>query len=360
MTRLTDGQVAELGLAAWRERYPPARLGARARRRLPAGQRGSLFAPATRYCPECLAGDGSAIQESFGGPWLKAWHLPVVFACPAHQRLLEHRCPDAARPSSGSGAGLSCTPARDAGWPGCTPPSAGRYSSRARRQAHPSPLLRARLDQTEPRRQASPGLLALQDKILGLLDPDGPASTVSAGMPASPASYFADLRALGLLACSTWPAARHLSPSEDTAAPSTSTSPRSGSRSRTAGELPPSWPAHPPPLDAAASAGLAYIADRILGGSPDDVREQLRQLLPSSTRKASRTYWARWVTRRQSRAPRACKTAYDPLLRRFTKAGGQPQGRRDAVLVPALGTREHSRPSSPKTGTNATSRRSPM
>ena len=63
----------------------------------------------------------------------------------------------------------------------------------------------ARLDQTRRRRQASPRLIALQDKILGLLDPDGPASTLSAGMPASPASYFADLRALGLLACSTWP-----------------------------------------------------------------------------------------------------------------------------------------------------------
>jgi hypothetical protein len=62
------------------------------RRRLPM-DKWALFAPATRYCPECLAGDGSAVQESFGSPWLKAWHLPVVFACPAHQRLLEHRCP---------------------------------------------------------------------------------------------------------------------------------------------------------------------------------------------------------------------------------------------------------------------------
>jgi hypothetical protein len=76
----------------------------------------------------------------------------------------------------------------------------------------------ARLDHAGPRQQASPELLALQGKILRLLDPDGPASTVSAGLPAPPGSYFTDLRALGLLTCSTWPAARHLSPSEETAA----------------------------------------------------------------------------------------------------------------------------------------------
>ena len=42
----------------------------------------------------------------------------------------------------------------------------------------------ARLDQTGSRRPASPGLTALQDKILGLLEPGGPASTLSAGQPA--------------------------------------------------------------------------------------------------------------------------------------------------------------------------------
>ena len=74
MTRLTDGQVTGLGLDAWQERYPlPDWTPGKGRRR--PMDMWSLFAPATRYCPECLAGDGSAIQESFGGPWLKDWHL---------------------------------------------------------------------------------------------------------------------------------------------------------------------------------------------------------------------------------------------------------------------------------------------
>ena len=101
MTRLDAGQVAQLGMSAWRERYAPVVIsgpehdGTGWRRRLNSEL---VLAPVTRYCPDCLAGDGSAIQESFGGPWLKTWHLPVVFACPAHQRLLEHLCPECGQP----------------------------------------------------------------------------------------------------------------------------------------------------------------------------------------------------------------------------------------------------------------------
>lgn len=140
MTRLTDSQALALGLAAWRERYPlPAAWAPVARRRLPADA-WSLFAPATRYCPECLAGDGSPVQQSFGGPWLKTWHLPVVFACPAHRRLLDglvrefpHHTNEATWSTAAPNAAKTSTPADPltpscppCGWPGCTPPSAGQ------------------------------------------------------------------------------------------------------------------------------------------------------------------------------------------------------------------------------------------
>jgi hypothetical protein len=85
-------------------------------------------------------------------------------------------------------------------------------------------------------------------------------------------------------------------------------------------------------MDAAASGGLAHIADRVLAGSPDEVREQLRLLLPASTRKASRTSWALRVIRSAAPCSEGLQAAYAPLLRAFTKAGGQPQGRRNAVL----------------------------
>jgi hypothetical protein len=102
MTRLTAGQAAQLSLGCRQGRYPlPATGpgGTAASRRTLTSQ--PVFIPATRYCPGCLAGDGSAIQESLGGPWLKEWHLPVVFACPAHQHLLEHLCPECGQPVHG-------------------------------------------------------------------------------------------------------------------------------------------------------------------------------------------------------------------------------------------------------------------
>jgi TniQ len=334
MTRLTDGQVTGLGLAAWQERYPlPAWMPGK-RHTLPA-DRWALFAPATRYCPECLTGDGSPVQKSFGGPWLNAWHLPVVFACPAHQRLLEDRCPEcghAVHVRPGDRASFALLPVMRL---------AGLHPAQCRADTAPGRNGRflpqccgARLDHSGPRQHASPGLLALQDKILRLLDPDGPASTVSAGMPASPGSYFADLRALGLLACSTWPAARNLSPSDEIAAAIDQhvASPRQQEAGRQASSPAPIARTAPPPLDAAVSAGLAHIADRILAGTPDEARWQIRPLLPPSTREAGRTNWARWVTLSATPCSEGLQAAYDPLLRKFTSPFGQPRGRSSAIL----------------------------
>ena len=64
-----------------------------------------VFTSATRYCPQCLAGDGSYIQQQHGGAWQKAWRLPVVFACPAHRRLLEHLCPSCRQPAMSAAPG---------------------------------------------------------------------------------------------------------------------------------------------------------------------------------------------------------------------------------------------------------------
>ncbi|NUR03650.1 MAG: TniQ family protein [Streptomyces sp.] len=47
----------------------------------------------SRFCPECLKGDGSPVQEAYGGPWNLRWHLPFVFACTIHRQLLHSRCP---------------------------------------------------------------------------------------------------------------------------------------------------------------------------------------------------------------------------------------------------------------------------
>ncbi len=328
MARLAGDQAAQLTLASWQGRYP---LPATGPGRTDAGRRPLIsqpvLIPATRYCPDCLAGDGSAIQESLGGPWLKAWHLPVVFACPAHQRLLEHLCPECGQPvhDRRPGTYLAILPAMRAA--GLHPAQCRTELVSARRYRSPA-CCGARLDQSRGRRPADPRLIALQGKILDLLDPDS--TPISTGMPATPAAYFADLQALGLLACWTWPSVRNLSPSEDTASAIDEHVAALHRHEASAG----SARLGRPPADAAASAGLAYIADRILDGSPDDIRELLRQFLPSSTRKASRTYWGLRILRSGTPCSEGLQTAYDPLLRAFTKEGSRPQGRRNAVLRP--------------------------
>jgi len=344
MTRLTTGKVAQLGLACLQERYP-----------LPAGAAKNpatvplsgllVFAPATRYCPDCLAGDGSPIQGAFGGPWRKIWHLPVVFACTLHQRLLEDRCPECGQVTHSRypGAPVPMLPAMRAG---TLHPSQCRTALDPGRGRTLPACCGTRLDHTPAPRPADPELITLQHKILGLLGPGGPAHTLSAGRPADPARYFTDLQALALLACSTWPAIRHLSPSQETAeatdrhveALRQRTADRQ-SRSRSSKVRATSGP---PPADAAASAGLAHIADHILlSGGPAEVREHLRPLLPASTRQASRTAWGLRVSRSTTSCSEGLQAAYTPLLRGFTKIGGQPQARRDAVVRPQRWGPEH-------------------
>ena len=115
------------------------------------------FDPSSRYCPQCLAGDpASPVQQRFGGAWNKLWRLPVVFACLAHQRLLEDTSP-ATDPPDGLGH-----------------------------------------------------MLRFQRHLLRLLDPHGPAATSGIGESAAPGQYVNDLRILACLIIASWPAARDL------------------------------------------------------------------------------------------------------------------------------------------------------
>jgi hypothetical protein len=97
-TRLTDSQVTGLGLAAWQERYPlPAWMPGKGRR-LPM-DRWSLFAPATRYCPECLAGDGSPPRSHSAVPGSRPGTCPLSSPAPRTSGSWSTAAPNAARPS---------------------------------------------------------------------------------------------------------------------------------------------------------------------------------------------------------------------------------------------------------------------
>jgi hypothetical protein len=103
VTQLSSYEVRNLCLSVMSDRYPPVSPDPEVRGLKGSSRRNRwVFERATRYCPQCLAGDGSTIQNSLGGPWRKTWRLPVVFACVKHARFLEHLCPSCARPAHDS------------------------------------------------------------------------------------------------------------------------------------------------------------------------------------------------------------------------------------------------------------------
>ncbi len=106
-TRLTPAEVAALCMSGMSDRYPWTAPTVTSDQWGPRSLANPwVFTSATRYCPQCLAGDGSLPQQQFGGAWRRTWRLPIVFACPLHQRLLEHLCPACRQPAmSGVGGG---------------------------------------------------------------------------------------------------------------------------------------------------------------------------------------------------------------------------------------------------------------
>jgi TniQ len=68
-TQLSPDEAASLTLTPWADHYPPI---ARALTRRATKVDSWLFNATPRYCPRCLAGDSSPIQEQHGGPWKRA------------------------------------------------------------------------------------------------------------------------------------------------------------------------------------------------------------------------------------------------------------------------------------------------
>jgi hypothetical protein len=121
--------------------------------------------------------------------------------------------------------------------------------------------------------------LALQQRILDLLDPAGPDHTTTAGEPTPVSRYFTDLRLLANLVCATWPAARPLAISPAFADPVDT---HATERQDLIADLTQHKELvarhtiydRPPPASAPC-AGLIAIADRILTGHHNDLLGEL-------------------------------------------------------------------------------------
>lgn len=289
VSRLSLTEAAALTLVSLADRYPPADPRFSGRHRQTAGifvKETWVFFRASRYCPECLAGDGSRIQQEHGGAWSLHWRLPIVFACPSHQRLLEHTCPGCGNPAHYRAGHQSSQLVRSVS-------TSGLHPAQCRipiRPGHRTEAVRAcgtRLDHPTPPAPTAPAdkdLLAFQIRLLGLLRPDAPGTVTSVGHAAASRQYLVDLRILACLITASWPAARDLVEPPHRVAlldrhvrrQRCQMSDIRGS-GRAVREL--SF-YDTPPLDAATGAVLLATADRIATtGDLDVVRDLLRPIV---------------------------------------------------------------------------------
>jgi hypothetical protein len=312
-TRLDADEVTALTLAPLRLHYPPIAASAQPGR---VSADPWLLTSASRYCPACLAGDGSPIQDQLGGAWKRSWRLPVVFICPQHQVFLHHRCHRCRQPQGNTRSGrLLLRP----GDPGLHP-----AQCRASPHAAPGrsgPACAHRLDDTGTSGQdldPSTQLLEFQTRLTDLLDPRRPAA------PA--AQHFTDLQVVTALIRATWPhssdlitadladaAQRNLDQQEHTDSP----------RQRRLQVL------LSPPLEAAACAALLHAADTVL--TTPNLREALAPLIASlatGTCRVSRSPWARVFVRNSDTCSPRLQQAAEPLVRAYRRTGGRPQGTR--------------------------------
>lgn len=291
-TRLSRAEAHDLTLRRYASTYPPlANVQVHSKINMVAQREYWAFNASSRYCPECLSGDGSLVQSAFGGPWKLRWHLPVVFACPLHHRLLEVVCPTCGNVLGGASqnrGSLVREPQRDDLHPlQCRNPTSEQRAAGKRRD-----VCGARLDAAP---QVSGGhlsvaerarLIGLQERLDRRLVPD-PAEP-AAGEPGDP---FSDLILAAQLIKLSWPAGAEFSPTHATAAlidahaapitaildgPSATTS-----KYLRLADL------RPAPSDPATCGALLLAADTLLGDrEPSSLRERVQPLMQAAYERA--------------------------------------------------------------------------
>lgn len=214
-TRLSRHEAAGLLLASLGTRYGP--LSSEFRGRSTSGTRRLqynnpwLLTTRTQYCPDCLAGDGSEIQQRHGGAWRRLWRLPPVFSCPHHERFLRrycHLCGELAqnrhsndliaRPRDSELHPVRCRATPKPPSPRAMSPACGADLTQA--PSSDEPMSRDH--------QSRDVLFTLQKKYLSFLSPDGPKQVSSIGWLTPSAQYFQDLRGVVALIFMTWPEIR--------------------------------------------------------------------------------------------------------------------------------------------------------
>jgi TniQ len=306
LTGQTTREASALTLAQWRDRYPPIA------RSLPGSGRmmrpdAWLYVGSPRFCPSCLAGDGTRVQQLHGGPWLKLWHLPIVFACTEHRIYLEAECPHCGQPHDTHG------PLVQRANDHTLHPAQCRWTVNAAAPRRKSFACAGRLDHTDAGRdrpQPTADALRFQKSLRGRLK--SPTRTTDAS------EYFTDLRLATALINATWPHGRDLLDA-DTAERIDANSRKlhdgpGGRRNQQVHDM--------PPRDPIACGALLMTADRLLS------RDDLPDLISDLTRAAfgspsSRTPWAVLYDRHKSDCSERLRQVAEPVTRTFPQVSGR-------------------------------------
>jgi hypothetical protein len=333
VTRLSSDEVANLCLSVMADRYPPVSPDPEAR-----GVKGSsrrnrwVFERATRYCPQCLAGDGSSIQNSLGGPWRKTWRLPVAFACIKHTRFLEHLCPSCARPAHdsltdrGDAKQTAFAMLPQTGLADLHPTHCRLPLTTIRSHARHIPICGAALANpaTQPPLVAEGVAIELQQHLDNLLHPAAPGQALSCGTPATACQYFVDLRLITQLIRASWPLAQDLLKIPEPFGVAISEDHDQVQEQQADHQASLRTLYDTPPLDTKTCAALLLTARRLLdAGPPPELTEKVLHLLSYDQRPPSKATWTRDILIRQPDCSPGLRKALVPVLQGYTSVPGR-------------------------------------
>ena len=253
-----------------------------------------LLAAYSLYCPRCLAGDRSPIQERHGGAWQWRWRLATSFACLEHGAFLQHLCPRCQLPTGiGGHAGgrrLMAAPTV----PGVHPLCCRNYGASSRA------LCDQRLDQPAahlPDNSLPTELANLQARLDFHL--------TAAAEPVQAFQFFANLQVLTSIILATWPSTaaqmlpqRAVGVEEHLSEQITSMARAGRDRSRNPQV---SW--NNLPSSPFVAAGVLAVADRLLRLPPAEFQRELGQLTSEIPARDSARWGATWKILRRDSSP---------------------------------------------------------
>lgn len=301
--RLTRPEAASLTLLPWADRYPPIARSLRTTGPRPQAD-GWLFAPGIRYCPRCLAGDGSTVQDELGGCWKLTWQLPVAFACPDHGIPLRQGCPQD-HPAADRDRTLLISQVSDSSLhpAQCRQPGSGPAVRGRKRQSCGQRLSQPAVPEAAG---ITPGALTLQRRMLAMLERSHPAGDEDA------AAHFTDLRVITAMLCITWPDSSALAEPAAHALISRHVGERSAGTRQAL-----DWPPTNPLTAAALLTAAAAVLD-----DPERQAALAQSLRGSRDGRPSSAPWTRIFDRHSQSCSQRLRDVFEPSARAFRRTAG--------------------------------------